>query len=146
MPNGAGGGGGGGIVGVGNTFTGAAEALEIYGEHAAGYSGPLGINTTAVTHFDFTSGNYYFNGNISTGGVTLAGNTGSGSIVIINVLFNGTTVFSFKSDSAAEDMPSYVVMPLLIPPYTEVKVTVECDQTSAPHKCDVNIIGRIYRG
>lgn len=141
----SGGGGGGGPVGFANSFTGSAEALEIYGEHAAGYSGPLSVNTTAVTHFDFTSGNYYFNGDISTGGVTLEGNVGSGSIIIVNVLFNGSTIFSFKSDSAQEDMPSYVVMPLLIPPYTEVKVTVECDQTSAPHKCDVNIIGRIYR-
>lgn len=133
------------ILGFSNSFTGAAEALEIYGDHAAGYSGPLSISTSAVTHFEFTSGNYYFNGDISTGGVTLAGNPGSGSIVVVNVLFNGSTVFSFKTESGAEDQMSWVVMPLLIPPYTEVKVTAEADQSSAPHKCSIQIIGRIYR-
>ena len=37
-----GGGGGGGPIGVSNTFTGPAEALEIIGDHCYAYSGGQG--------------------------------------------------------------------------------------------------------
>ena len=45
---------------VGGSFTGAAEALEVYGDFAAAYSGNIQVNTSAVTHLEFITGNYLF--------------------------------------------------------------------------------------
>ena len=61
---GPGGGPGGGGNPTGGSFTGAAQALEIIGDHAYGYSGVLDINGTETDMLSFTSGNFYFVGTV----------------------------------------------------------------------------------
>jgi len=149
MPNGAGGGGGGGtIVGVGNSFTGAAQALEIYGDFAAAYSGQLNINTSTVDHLRFTTGNYLFIGEFQLFGATqyTAGSLGAGDISLIRISFNDGVLFVGKVDTEQEDMPTELKGPIAIPAYTEVLVEVISTASTAGFFTSANIIGRIYRG
>ena len=142
MPNGAGGGGGGGIVGVGNTFTGPAEALEVYGDHAYAYSGVKSINNATATFLEFTTGNYYFVGTIM-GGRNMK-STAESTIIIY---FNGGIVYQAKFDNGASQtlvIPFSAPGHLIIPAYTVVKVELEVND--APDNLSLALTGRIYRG
>ena len=55
---------------VGGSFTGPAEALEIYGDFGAAYSGPQNINTSEQDALAFTTGNYLFVGELQFNGAT----------------------------------------------------------------------------
>ena len=48
--------------GVSNTFTGPAEAIEVYGDFAAAYTGLHSANETGFEVLSFTTGNYLFVG------------------------------------------------------------------------------------
>lgn len=146
-------GGPGGAGGAGNptggAFTGPAEALEIIGDHAYAYSGQHGINSSAVvTHFQFTTGNYYLVGKLYCNGATsqLPNNTQSGSVTVWDLSFNGVIVIGLKTETNEEDSPSTSSCKLIIPPYTEVNLVGGSDVTSADRKTNAVIVGRIYRG
>jgi hypothetical protein len=143
---------GGGIGGAGNpiggSFTGPAEALDVYGDFAAAYSGQQNINTAAVQHLKFVTGNYLFVGNIQFNGpckVAASGDLAGGDIAGMEVSFNDVSLFQMKVDTASENMPTEITAPFLIPAYTEVLVEVISTGTTAGFLTSVNIIGRIYR-
>jgi len=130
---------------VGGSFTGPAEALDIYGDFAAAYSGQVQINTTEVEHLNFTSGNYLFVGELTlTGPIKLLDPAG-GASAAANIEFNDVGLIKVKADTALQDMPSQTVIPIIIPAYTKVMVEVKSNQTSAGYTTSVNLIGRIYR-
>jgi len=124
---------------TGGSFTGAAEALEIVGDHAYAYSGAVDVQNQ-VTVLDFKTGNFYF-----VGFFEFAGNwSDAGSaFVLVDVSFNGIVVLKIaerRDLGAGADQP----FNLIIPPYTEVKVVYAGTGTSAEFTTNLN--GRIYRG
>jgi len=141
-----GGGGGGGILGVGDSFVGPAQALEVIGNHAYAMSGALASNTSAVTHINFTSGNYYFVGRITCNGALLVSSPDVGRTSVFQVSLNGGVVSLMKADSAEEDQPATVYNDIVIPSYTEVEVTCVSDASTADRLTSVIMTGRIYRG
>ena len=132
---------------VGGTFTGAAQGLDIYGDFAAGYSGQQNINNSAVQHLKFTTGNYLFVGELQFNGAVkfTAGDIDGGDLSGCQVSFNNVSLFNLKVDTGAEDMPTEMTVPLLIPAYTEVLVEVVSTASTSEFYTSVNIIGRIYR-
>ena len=131
---------------VGGSFTGPAEALEILGDHAYAYSGRHGSQTSNVTHLEFTTGNFLFVGELCFMGTTKMGGLTGGDISDCQVSFNDLPLFVLKVDTATENMPTELVVPILIPPYTQVLVEVISSGSTADFDTSVNIIGRIYRG
>ena len=144
---GGGGPGGGGPVGSSNSFTGAAEALEILGEHAYAMSGRIQVDDSLVKHLEFTSGNYYFVGTLLfTGPMNPAAASVTGGLSSIAVLsFNGQAVLNLKTETFSEQWCEST-LPIIIPPYTKVTVEVICSGDSAGFTTSVNLSGRIYRG
>ena len=132
---------------VGGSFTGPAEALDIYGDFAAAYSGQQNINTSAVQHLKFTTGNYLFVGDLQFNGAIAftSGAIAGGDVSGCQVKFNDVIVFDLKTETGAEDMPTEVTVPILIPAYTEVLVEVISSGSTAGFFTSVNMIGRIYR-
>ena len=128
---------------VGGSFTGPAQALEIYGDFAAAYSGPIDTTTVNVTHLEFSTGNYLFVGEISGLMPIVEADILTGGVALFTVSFNGVTLFSFKGETSAEDMPTVVTLPILIPAYTEVKVEVDSQYGSMI--TSANVIGKIFR-
>ena len=140
-----GGGGGGGPVGVANSFTGPAVALEINGDFAYAFSGLQTINTSDVTVFDFTTGNYLFEGELFlTSGVTVA-DVEDGSFNIYTLALNGVDLMYYKMQSSGEQMPATITMPIIIPPYTDVTLTVISNGTGASYKTSASMSGRIFK-
>lgn len=140
-----GGGGGGGLVGVANSFTGAAGGLDIYGDFAAAYSGKIQIATGSVDQLSFTSGNYLFVGDIICFAGMKSDSPAVGEVSIFDISFNSVPIFTIKCDATNEEMPSEVSIPLLIPAYTEILVTAASGSSTSNFVTSVNVIGRIYR-
>ena len=134
-----GGGGGGGLLGVSNSFTGPATALEIAGDFAYAYSGVIqdaGSGSAATTLLSFTSGNYLFVGELNY----IDGEQG-GTNRFIDVTFNGTSVFKGSWDDAPKQNANPLTS-LIIPPYTEVEVKFGLGTTES---ASTILTGRIYK-
>jgi len=136
---GGGGGGGGGILGVSGSFTGPAEALDIYGDFAAAYSGVAATTTSANDYrLQFKTGNYLFVGEIQA---TYRGDSANNISYIISM--NGAEVFGFEVTSSRDYTPHQPVN-ILIPAYTEFTVALR-NLSGGSDIAGVSIIGRIYR-
>ena len=127
----SGGGGGGSLVGFSNSFTGTAQALELVGDHCYAYSGLLTIDNNETTMLEFTTGNKLIVATITCVGMVNPASAGSGGISGFSLLFNGGEVARMKVDTQQEDTPPDVIYPIIIPPYTEVKLTVQSKDTDA---------------
>ena len=136
------GGGGGGILGVGNTFTGTAQALEIAQNHCYGYSGVVTYTNTAANAFEFTSGNYLAE-------VTFTVNTldYDADDLGVSVEFNDSVIIQqrFVTAGGIEHTTNFP-WDIIIPPYTKVVVAFVNITNADPHTANATITGRIYRG
>ena len=122
------------------SFTGPAEALEVVGDHAYGYNQQNNVNNTTVTMFSFTSGNYLFVGTLAMGR-----NMKSAAEAQIDIKFNGSVVYSAKYENGVGNtlvMPVGTPLPLIIPAYTEVEITIANDNDDS---YGMILSGRIYR-
>jgi hypothetical protein len=126
---------------VGGSFTGPAEALEIIGDHAYAYSGEILVDQTTPKFFDFTSGNYYFVGEIQFNYYDVVGDDD----MRYELKFNGNLVQSYFVGNAKVYTSPDGVMPIIIPPYTEVEATGYNDSSTNGRKNIASIVGRIYR-
>ena len=130
---------------VGGSFTGPAEALEIVGDHAYGYSGLIAANTTETTAFSFTTGNYYTVGYLQLNGPVDDDSPGDVVLAACKVSFNGTGVFILATGDEVHRAPRSVRQKIIIPSYTEVTVTIDAESIAADQYGSVVITGRIYR-
>jgi len=141
-------GGPGGAGGAGNptggSFTGPAEALELVGDHCMAYSGIQAIGSAGQdvpgTLLQFTTGNYYID-------IKLQAMRGYPASVTHDYLWlvylNGSVVYEFyDSDATFNENPIYLV----IPAYTEVKVTAQNSTAGTNNNVGAAIAGRVYRG
>ena len=145
---GPGGGPGGGSNPTGGSFTGAAEALEIVGNHVYGFSGPVPQQNTEQTLFDFTSpGSGYIIATLTLTAPIFMDSTHivSGGVRGWQLDFNGQTVGLYKAETDQEDMPTMIEAQILIPPFTAVILVCIDTATNANFKGTANITGRIYR-
>ena len=135
---GLGGGGGGGILGVGDSFTGPAEALEIIGNHAYAYSGVISTGSQSsadTTCLKFTTGNYYSLLEV----IWMSNNVGNED-KFVDMTLNGSSVFKGKYDAApSKNRPFQII----IPAYTEFEFLWG---SGASNDVTVVLAGRIYRG
>ena len=134
-----GGGGGGGPVGVANSFTGPAQAVEVMGDHGYSYSGSIAVPNTQTDLNSFTTGNFY----------TVAKwypiySEESGDNMQFRIFFNESQIYQTTLDSRLVGSP-YQWIELIIPPYTEVLITCDNKSSSSGVSMASNITGRIYR-
>jgi len=110
---------GGGQSGFGS-FTGGAQALEIAGDFAYAYSGS--VNTAGqnvdVTVLEFTTGNYLF-----VGGIYFTKDNDDGDDLKCKVYLNESLIIAFVEEFSSNSRNNWA-MPIIIPPYTKVKVTM----------------------
>ena len=136
-----GGGGGGGPVGVGNSFTGAAQALEVSGSFCYAYSGEqTTTNTTEKTFLEFTTGNY-----LAVIKLQYGSSTDSGVDVKSRTYLNGSNLIELlHAANYDENQDAKIPMKLILPPYTQFKFTLQGQSTQAS-EWSVWITGRVYR-
>jgi len=121
-------------------------SLNYIGKHAYAYSGPISAAQTPITALSFTTGNYYLVGRINFDGntQTYTPQTGvSASICLVN--FNGILVSDMKVGTSSEQMPGSNWTDIIIPPLTEVVMTVDASSDDANYYATVRLTGRIYK-
>jgi len=131
---------------VGGSFTGPAEALEIYGDFAAAYSGALAATSTSQTALSFTTGNYLFVGELQLNAGVDPTDPAAGVSTLCITTLNGTKVSVIMSSAAVSTPETFptVTQQLIIPAYTEVVATVDSAANQA-YDVTVTMTGRIYR-
>lgn len=122
---------------VGGSFTGPAEALEIIGDHAYGYSGIITSSGSEETLLSFTSGNFY---TVAQWVPVYA--TDSGTNANYKVKMNGISIWEVNSTGSTTAAFGNSGNELIIPPYTEMEFTVT---VGAEIDIGVVLTGRIYR-
>jgi len=138
---------GGGVGGAGNplggSFTGTAQSIEILQRHAYAYSGLISLNNETKTALSFTTGNYYLDATIDTGG-RLAYMT-SDRVLQTEVKMNNTTVVKNALITASgEQQFSEEPIRLIIPAYTEVVVELYTNDTGG-QQFTINLAAEVYR-
>ena len=135
----SGGGGSGGLIGFTNSFTGPAEALELVGDHCFAYSGVQVVGNSETTLLLFETGNYY-------------------SVVKWYPMFfvvttdncawkaylNDSLVQQTEADSTTDNNET-VPLRMVIPAYTQVKLTGTNAAGGGNKDLGVSLTGRIYR-
>jgi len=127
---------------VGGSFTGPAQALDIYGDFAAAYSGEIvatgSTGGATVKMLDFTSGNYLF-----VGFLNFSNDMDGASVISLAMELNGNNVLVMSEDNSATDTP--MRYNIIIPAYTEVSVKWGVS-SGTDVKATAILTGRIYRG
>ena len=135
---------------VGGSFTGGAQALEtiLEGEakgHVYAFSGNvLSIAGLAFTDLlSFKTGQTYAVGNLISCGATDIANPSQGAHSLTQIEYNGVNVGLIKLESGKEGMQAYANVPLLIPPNTEVVISIAAE--SAGWNCSASFVGQRFR-
>jgi len=136
-----GGGSGGGPVGISNSFTGAAEALEIMGNHIYGYSGLVAVANAETNLINTTSGSYYARAQV----LFSYANDPTGDDCIYRIRMNETIIWQHVADHALAQYAFLQDIPIVIPPYTELRLTAENTSSTTPRNQCVVVAGKLFR-
>ena len=132
------------ILGVSNSFTGAAQALEIIGKHAYAYSGIVSagaVQSQEYTYLDFTNGPV-----VVVSKLQWYSDAASSDNFELKVKMNGIIILTSEVFTiTANDPAGYSPIELIIPPYTEFLVTIANTQASNARDSAVILTGRVYR-
>ena len=136
--------GGGPPVGSGNTFTGTAKALEVYGDFAAAYSGGIPLNNETKTFLSFTTGNYLLVAQTQT--TVKITDMAANKMVRTKISLNGAQIMDMAPQTnATSGFGDLDPMYIIVPAYTVVLVEVQTNDTQSLNFF-VTLTGRIYRG
>ena len=136
------GGGGAGNV-AGSNPAGIGNTLNYIGDHVYGYSGAVALDNTQNenTYMEFTTGNTYIVGTVQVNNLDEGAATDD---MLYKVYFDEQVVQSYRVGSANVYTSPDNTIPILIPPYTAVKITAK-DLTQASTISNiVSIVGRAY--
>ena len=93
---------------------------------------------------NFRSPSGYIVADLVTSGGVNQGN-GAGGTTTWQLTFNGAPVMDLKIETYADRAAAFGYVPIIIPPYTQVKLTADSASTDAGFLITSSIIGRIYR-
>ena len=126
------------------TFLGPNEGLVTLGDHCYAYCGAFPTQSATKRRLLFSTGKYYIVGEMRLAGMIDTATASNGRIATMTVKFNGSIVLLSKTAAAEEDMPSADVVPIVIPPNTEVEVTQDANDDEAAIYGTISLTGRIY--
>jgi hypothetical protein len=125
------------------TFTGPQKGLTVIGEHAYALSGAYPASTDEQTVLDFTTGNYVVAGKVQLNAFVQLDNV-TVRQASAKITFNGNEVALLMAGSPNENAPFHTTMNLIIPPRTEVIVTIVAETGDANNYATVGLTGRVY--
>jgi len=128
-----------------NVVAGAGLELNYIGRHCYAYA-IHGATTGEVDYLSFTSGNSYIVAELTINGHLEFGN-GQGTLDAWKLQMNGIIIGVYKTETTltTADLVGSVVVPLLIPPYTQIIVSCDSDDTNSDKLGSCSIIGKLYK-
>ena len=131
-------------IGSNASFLSTGKHLSIIGNHCYAYSGTFTATSGFVEIINFQSPKGYIVSTISCNGLVNPADTGPGTNSIFKIELNSIIIAYIKVETSNESMPSVIDLDCLIPPLTEVKVSVISDQVTTAKLGTVTITGRMY--
>jgi len=120
-----------------STFLGGSQTLNSIGSHAYGFSGSLEPNNSTVVGFDFHTSDRGMI--IEMGWTAEFGSLTAGRFISMEVKLNNIVVVKLLGQmTSANDFPvsfPYVFSPMLIPPRTNVIITVGTNEDAVVAQC-----------
>jgi len=112
------------------------------GTHCYAYSGAIDAdNTGMVDQLKFTTYDDPINGQFTLGANMLTTDEETGGTTLFALYFNDVLIHLGKADGLSEDMPSVFLLPVLIPPSTDVLLQARCSNDVGSTTC--NYIGSV---
>ena len=135
--------GGGNPVGGANP-AGIGTSLNYIGNHCYATSGEFECKTSDQTLLSFSTGNSYIIATLVMNAPIRFADITDGFVRGFKLNFNSETVLAVKADSSQEDMPAYIEVKVLIPPYTKVELICRDSTDNAAYLGTANLTGRVY--
>ena len=125
-------------IGSNAQFTSAGKGLTVISNCAYAYSGDVSVGQPAQTLLLFQSPK-----EIIKGTLTMTKNNTDGDDMVYRLYINGILVIGWANDYSAGGW-NQVTMPIIIPPYSEVKVTAYNDTGDNGRNINASIVGEVY--
>jgi len=120
--------------------------IHVIGNHAYAFSGTItNAGAASYTALSFTTGNYYFVGQLSAFGWLDDINQSQGKQCLTAVKINNNRAILIKTDGSSEAMPSTGTIDILIPSYTLIEVALEAFEADSNTYAGATLTGRIYK-
>jgi len=129
---------------AGSNPSGTGSVLNYIGDHVYAYSGTFPATTISQITLEFTTGSAYIVGQMVTNGGIQFGTASGGLITAFQISLNGEVVAITQIDTAADHSPGPPTIPLVLAPYTNVKVEVDSNDSGATVLSTTMFTGRIY--
>jgi hypothetical protein len=125
-------------------FAGTGLGLSYIGkDHCYAYSGAVALDgtTNENTYLEFTSGSGFIVCNFQANNM----DTGAGTDdMFYQIYFNGTVIMAYLVGGSKGYSEPDNLVPLIIPPFTNVKCTVKDTTQASAIKNTLSITGRVY--
>jgi len=117
--------------------------INYIGNRAYAYSGSIAANVVG-TVLNYTTGSGYIVGEFTFSGFLDQDDPSTGLRGTCTVSFNDLIVTSAASDFDSGNMVTPVLMPMIIPPFTTVKVIIYANSSTADFHATTTFTGRVY--
>ena len=122
------------------TFLAPNKGLSIVGNHAYAYSGEVSVANTEINLLDFVAGKDYI-----TAKVQLGSKAGENEDFEFKIYFNGSVVFStLFNNQGAQYVDVANSIPIIIPPLTNVQMSLDNIADTDTRVWTVHMVGRVY--
>jgi len=122
------------------TFLGTQLGLSVLENHIYAYSGVKGVIDSETTMLKGSTGKYY-----AVSEVQFLSNMNSGDDYVAKIYLNNGVIAEFILSATNDAAPfGYYPFNLIIPPNTEVKITLHNVTDTSSNNWDVQLTGRIY--
>jgi len=108
------------------------------------YAGVFDATTSDVTVLDFTTGSGIIFGEVQFNAPFNPSTIITGKTGALTVNFNGIIVCALKASGDVETMPAMVTSKLIIPPRTQVVMTIISNGDDDSRKATITFTGRVY--
>jgi len=124
-----------------STYVGGNQAFSIYGNQIAGNSGLVAVDNTETDLLNSKTGKYYAKVKVlfSYGISTLDGDN-----YVYRIRFNGVVVWQHIVDHSLAQYSFLSMIPIILPPNTEVRCTAENTTDTTEHNQIVTLAGKVY--
>jgi len=119
--------------------------IHVIGDHIYAYSGEFGASTSAQTLIESTTGNYYAVVELTVCGPVEFATPADGRVTNFRVQFNGVTLFTVAASTSLQNSEIHGMIPMIIPPYTEVKIEGDSSANASQFKFACIIAGKIHK-
>jgi len=128
-----------------NVIAGTGLELNYVQDRVYAYSGTFPAATSDQTMLEFMTGSKTIKGLFECMGTfnpNASGNIGDGKNTAFQIYLNGVVVSSIKIGSIGESMPTKERQEIIIPPYTNVKLTVLSSGASGTELSTATFVGK----